>query len=255
MFLILGFCLLNNVAIGAYYSRIKYGYRKIAIIDIDAHFGNGTSEIFENDPNVFYASVHLQSDRENVPFFPSSGCCLLGGDVNERNRVFVNVYPGIKTSIAHYGSVPLANTLNKFKDFRLSFGYNANTGIEASASSSSKPSLSSWRRGREGYLDGFENIIMPRLKHFQPDIIFISSGFDGVHSDPIGGGLELQIKDFQFMTKTIHQVAQDVCQGRVISVLEGGYDIKSKTNGLARSVEAHVQGLMNLPLNTNNTTN
>ena len=58
----------------------------------------------------------------------------------------------------------------------------------------------------------------------------------------------LKVKDFQYMTKLIHQLADELCAGRVISVLEGGYDLKAKTNGLARSVEAHVMGLMDLPL-------
>lgn len=221
-----GFCLLNNVAIGAYYARIKYGYRRIAIIDFDAHFGNGTAEIFEKDPEAFYASVHLQSDNEHYPFFPSSNCCLLGGDTNETNRVFVNVFPGLKSS----SSSNLINTKGAYNNFRLAFGMATSSKL---------------RRGRDGFREGFVNIIIPRLKAFRPDIIFLSSGFDGMYSDPIGGGMELQPEDFHFVTKHVCQVSQELCGGRVVSVLEGGYDIKTKTDGLAIACEAHVKGLMN----------
>lgn len=206
-----GFCLLNNIIIGAYYARIKYGHRKFAVIDIDAHFGNGTAEILEGDPHAFYASIHLQSESPTNPFFPSSPCCLLGEDCDEPNRVFVNVFPS---------EVPRA--LIVFARNRL--------------------------RGREGFREAFITRVIPRLKAFQPDFIFISSGFDGSSTDPVGGQLGLLPQDFHAMVQELRVCAENMCGGRLVSVLEGGYDVSSRTNGLAVAAEAHVKALMCLPL-------
>jgi acetoin utilization deacetylase AcuC-like enzyme len=202
-----GFCLLNNVAIGCYYSRIKCGLRKVAVIDIDAHFGNGTAEIMEGDSDAFYASIHMQTENLNNPFFPSSTCYTLGIDTDEPNRVFVNVYPQSKSNKLSYN--PIRNR----------------------------------RRGREGFKDAFKNIVLPRLENFHPDIIFISSGFDGLVSDPVGGALGLLAEDYQHIAYEIQRIANELCEGRVISVLEGGYDLNGKTDGLAAACEAHIVGL------------
>jgi acetoin utilization deacetylase AcuC-like enzyme len=200
-----GFCLLNNVAIGAYYARIKYGLRKFAVVDIDAHFGNGTAEIFEGDPHAFYSSVHLQYDGPKNYFFPSSTCCILGAEERNPNRVLVNVYPPVRPG----------NPLSK----------------------SGKP------RSRRGFRTAFEDVILPALKAFNPDIIFISAGFDGASTDPIGGQMGLKPVDFHWMAEKIQVVADEVCGGRVVSVLEGGYDVSKAADGLATCAEAHVLAL------------
>lgn len=200
-----GFCLLNNVAIGAYYARIKYGLRRFAVVDIDAHFGNGTAEIFEGDPHAFYSSVHLQYDGPKDFFFPSSSCCILGAEERHPNRVLVNVYPPVRAG----------NPLYK----------------------SGKP------RSRSGFRISFEDVIMPALKAFRPDIIFISAGFDGASTDPIGGQVGLKPIDFHWMAERIQVVADEVCGGRVVSVLEGGYDVSKAADGLATCAEAHVLAL------------
>ena len=200
-----GFCLLNNVAIGAYYARIKYGLRKFAVVDIDAHFGNGTAEIFEGDPHAFYSSVHLQYDGPKSYFFPSSTCCILGAEERHPNRVLVNVYPPVRAG----------NPLSK----------------------SGKP------RSRRGFRTAFEDVILPALKAFNPDIIFISAGFDGASTDPIGGQMGLKPVDFHWMAEKIQVVADEVCGGRVVSVLEGGYDVSKAADGLATCAEAHVLAL------------
>jgi acetoin utilization deacetylase AcuC-like enzyme len=198
-----GFCLLNNVAIGAYYARVKYGLRRVAVVDIDAHFGNGTAEIFEGDPDAFYSSVHLQYDGPKDLFFPSSCQCILGSDMNEPNCVLVNVYPNLRSGVS-----------SKTKKIR----------------------------GRSGFRQSIKNSIIPSLYKFDPDIIFISAGFDGAASDPIGGHLGLKPDDFHWVTQEIQQVADNVCNGKVVSVLEGGYDV-AKSEGLATCAEAHVLAL------------
>jgi acetoin utilization deacetylase AcuC-like enzyme len=200
-----GFCLLNNVAIGAYYARIKYGLRRFAVVDIDAHFGNGTAEIFEGDPHAFYSSVHLQYDGPKDFFFPSSNCCILGVDERYYNRVLINVYPPVKAG----------NPLSR----------------------SGKP------RGRRGFRSSFAEVIIPALREFNPDIIFISAGFDGASTDPIGGQVGLKPVDFHWMAEQVQVVADELCGGRVVSVLEGGYDVSKTADGLATCAEAHVCGL------------
>ena len=203
-----GFCLLNNVAIGVYYARVCYGARKIAIVDIDAHFGNGTLEIFEHDSNVFYSSVHLQSDDVTAPFFPSVPSVLLGGDQDLPNRSLVNVYPMRQAS--QYRDLP-------------------------------RP------RGRKGYMTSFTEKIIPALEKFHPELIFISAGFDGAATDPIGGALGLMPVDFHSITQQITSIADKIVatggRCKVVSVLEGGYDVDKRTDGLSACVEAHVSSL------------
>lgn len=212
-----GFCLLNNVAIAVHYARIKYGSRRVAVVDIDAHFGNGTAEILEGDPHAFYASIHLQLENINNPFFPSSSCCLLGCDTDEPNRVFVNIYPP-------QPRVP--------------------TGVTSSSNSNTGGFAPFRRRGREGFREAFDRVVLPRLKQFAPDLIFLSSGFDGAATDPVGGDLGLLPEDFNYVAREVQAAADSLCHGRVISVLEGGYDVRSRTDGLASSAEAHIHGLM-----------
>jgi acetoin utilization deacetylase AcuC-like enzyme len=208
-----GFCLLNNVAIGATYGRVKHGLRRVAVIDIDAHFGNGTAEILSNDPHSFYASVHLQYETPGR-FFPSSACCTIGKDITSPNLVLVNVYPpNSKTS-----------TSNMF-------------------------SKSKVPRGRGGFRRALSELVYPAVRAFEPDIIFVSAGFDGSHTDPIGGHLGLRPEDFHHISREIRELADEVCGGRIVSVLEGGYDLDAKTDGLATCVEAHVLALAGLHRN------
>lgn len=175
------------------------------MVDIDAHFGNGTAEIFEGDPHAFYSSVHLQCDAVADAFFPSSPCFCLGPDTSEPNCVLVNVYPPVRSG----------NPLARQKKIR----------------------------GRGGFRKGISDIILPALKAFRPDIIFISAGFDGAHSDPIGGALGLKPADFHWMTRLLQEAADEVCAGRLVSVLEGGYDISKNADGLSNAAAAHVMAL------------
>ena len=88
--------------------------------------------------------------------------------------------------------------------------------------------------------------MIPALRAFQPDIIFISAGFDGAHTDPIGGLLGLRADDFHAMTSEVKAVADEMCEGRLVSVLEGGYDVAAATDGLAACAEAHVLAMAGL---------
>ncbi|CAI5711420.1 unnamed protein product [Peronospora destructor] len=191
-----GFCLLNNVVIGATHARLYPWVRKVAVFDWDIHHGNGTEELLKDDPDAFFASIHLYSSGK---YFPGTGkSCETGNRVN----------------------VALENT-------------GAGSGSQA-------------------FRSALELKVLPAMRAFRPDIIFISAGFDG-HRDDILGGVAADNnpnvparyveKDFAWATLETLKLAAEVCDGRVISVLEGGYDVRRETNSLAKSVAAHVAAI------------
>ena len=175
----MGFCIYNNVAVGAGYLIKKYGYKKVAIIDYDVHHGNGTQEIFYNNPNVLYVSTH------QYPFYPGTGH-------QDEKGLFNNIL-----------NIPLdANTNN------------------------------------EVFFNSFDKVIS-KLKNFKPEFILLSSGFDAHTNDPLAQ-INLSSKDFYEITKKILMVANEICDGKVVSILEGGYNL----NALKESAYFHVKGLI-----------
>ena len=175
----MGFCIYNNVAVGAAYLLHHYQYKKVAIIDYDVHHGNGTQEIFYNNPNVLYISTH------QYPFYPGTG------SVNEK---------GASNNILN---IPL------------------------------DPGTSS-----DVYFNSFENVLK-KLKSFNPEFILLSSGFDAHQKDPLAQ-VNLKSKDFYEITKRIMNVADNICDGRIVSILEGGYDL----DALKESAYEHVKALI-----------
>jgi acetoin utilization deacetylase AcuC-like enzyme len=176
----MGFCLFNNIAIGALHAREVRGHRRVAVIDFDVHHGNGTQDIFFNDAEAFYASSHQS------PFYPGTG------------------YPSERGVANNILNVPLPA---------------GSDGLEFRAACETK--------------------ILPALERFAPDFIFISAGFDAHRADPLAE-LRLEEGDFAWVTSAICEIAHRCCAGRVVSVLEGGYDLEA----LARSSAAHVRALM-----------
>ncbi|HWY14014.1 MAG TPA: histone deacetylase family protein [Rhizomicrobium sp.] len=176
----MGFCLFNNVAVGALHARATHGIERIAVVDFDVHHGNGTQDIFFDDPNLFYASTH------QFPLY------LGTGNTGER---------GIAGNVVN---VPLA------------------------AGS-----------GGETFRCAFENQILPSLARFSPQFLFISAGFDAHEADPLAG-LCLHETDFGWATARLCEIAARFCEGRVVSALEGGYDL----DALANSTAVHVRALM-----------
>ncbi len=182
----MGFCLFNNVAIGARYAQSK-GLERALIIDWDVHHGNGTEAIFYEDPDVYYLSMH------QWPHYPGTGQSL------------------------HRGYGP---------------------GAGATLNLPVPPGLPA-----EGYVTALLDGIDAALSQLSPDIIFISAGFDAAAGDPLAG-LTLRPADYHELTHRVAEVAESHCQGRIVSALEGGYDLRL----LAECGLAHVKALAGLGL-------
>ncbi len=175
----MGFCIYNNVAVGANYLLKKYKYKKIAIVDFDVHHGNGTQNIFFENKNVLYISTH------QYPFYPGTG------GYNEKGK-YNNIF-----------NLPLPAGTNS----------------------------------RE-YLDAYEHVLK-KIDSFKPEFILLSAGFDAHKDDPLAQ-LKLNSDDYYQITKRTLSYAKKICEGRVVSILEGGYDL----NALVESTEQHVKALL-----------
>lgn len=179
----MGFCLFNNIAVGARYLQQNYGIQRIAIVDFDVHHGNGTQAVFEDDPNVLFISLH---EHPRV-CFPGSGYTWEIGLGAGR-------------------------------------GYTLNIPFESG--------------GDEEYLSAMDQTVIPALEKFSPQVVMISAGFDGYAGDPLAD-IDLSEYAYQTITRQLVAIADQCAEGRVISVLEGGYDLY----GLGRCVVQHIQGL------------
>ncbi len=182
----LGFCLFNNIAIGAEYLLQRHGLSRVAIVDIDAHHGNGTQHIFAERPDVLYVSLH---ERPGSLPFPGSGD---GAD----------------------------------KGFGLGEGYTLNVPLSRGSD-------------EDIYLDALQHTVVPLLEQHQPELLLISAGFDALAGDPLCH-LALQPSSYDAITQVLTQAANRCAQGRVISVLEGGYHLDL----LGPAVCAHIQALL-----------
>ena len=174
-----GFCILNNVGIGAKYLINRYRYKKVAIVDFDVHHGNGTQDIFYNNENVLFISTH------QYPYYPGTG--------SEKEK----------------------GKFNNICNIPLPAGTNS-----------------------EEYLNAFETALK-RLNEFRPEFILISAGFDGHEADPLAQ-MNLKTEDFYIITKRILEISKKFSNGKVVSILEGGYDLQA----LADSTKRHVDALL-----------
>jgi len=175
----MGFCIFNNVAVAAAQALEHHGVERVAIVDFDVHHGNGTENIFRDNPGVLMVSTFQH------PFYPYSG-------VDGRSDRMVNI--------------PLA-------------------------------AYSSGGKFREAV----EKYWLPALERFKPEMLFISAGFDAHREDDMAM-LNLIEADYAWVTGKIKDVAQRHCSGRIVSVLEGGYEL----HALGRSVAAHLKVLSGL---------
>ena len=175
----MGFCIYNNVAVGANYLINKYKLNKIAIIDFDVHHGNGTQDIFYDNEKVLYISTH------QFPYYPGSGTEQEKGKYN-------NIF-----------NIPLA------------------------AGTTS-----------EEYLNAYE-FVLKKIKEFKPEFILFSAGFDAHKDDPLAQ-LQLEAEDFYTLTRRTLELSKLYCDGKVVSILEGGYDLLA----LQKCSEMHVKALL-----------
>jgi acetoin utilization deacetylase AcuC-like enzyme len=175
----MGFCLLNNIAIGALHALEFHGLERVAIIDFDVHHGNGTEEIFSGDERVLMASFFQH------PFYP---------------------YSGTENPAKNMVNVPLA-------------AGTAGDKVRAVV----------------------DEIWMPRLEQFEPQLVMISAGFDAHREDDLGQ-MSLVEADYAYITTRLMELAARHCNGRIVSSLEGGYNLSA----LGRSVVAHVRTLARL---------
>ncbi|MDB9746655.1 histone deacetylase family protein [Candidatus Pelagibacter sp.] len=176
----MGFCIYNNVAVGANYLIERYKYNKIAIIDFDVHHGNGTQDIFYNNKKVLYISTH------QYPYYPGSGS-------KKENGKFNNIL-----------NIPLK------------------AGTTA-----------------EEYLNAYE-CVLNKIKEFKPEFLLFSAGFDAHIDDPLAQ-LKLEAEDFYKITKRTLELSKSFCNGNVVSILEGGYDLKALQVSTQRHVDALIE--------------
>jgi len=173
----MGFCIFNNIAIGAAHALEHYGMKRIAIVDIDVHHGNGTEDIFENESRILFCSSFQH------PYYP-----------------FTN----------------LENHADNIIKIPLKAG---SGGIE--------------------FRQKMEQDCLPRLEIFKPELILISAGFDGHREDDMSE-INLIEEDYAWITSKLVAISRTHAQGKIISVLEGGYALSA----LGRSVVAQMKAML-----------
>lgn len=179
----MGFCLFNNVVIGALYALKNYPIKRVLIVDWDLHHGNGTEDLVKSNPDIFYFSTHQS------PLWPGTGQASEKGCGNIHN-------------------------------------------IEIAEGRSSRAAL----------LQAYAETLPKLMETFQPELIIISAGFDAHENDPLGN-LNLKSEDFGLLTHYVKKIADHYAKGRIISVLEGGYNLQA----LVESASFHVKSLIRFP--------
>ena len=180
----MGFCLYNHVAVAARHAQAVHGLQRVLIVDWDVHHGNGTQDIFYEDPSVYFLSIH----RHGQGFYPGTG----SSEETGRGK-------GLGTTV--------------------------NVALERGTT-------------RKSYLDAFERALEIAASH-RPELVLLSAGFDACRGDPVGD-LGLEPEDYASMTRSLMGLAKAQCEGRMVSMLEGGYHLGQ----LSESVRHHVGELV-----------
>jgi len=170
----MGFCLLNNIAIGARYAQSKYDLKKVLIIDYDVHHGNGTQDIFYGDDSVMFISIHQS------PLYPGTGRVSETGYLNGK-------------------------------------GYTLNVPIQGGHSD-------------DAYKLIVDQLIWKAVERFNPDLMLISVGLDAHWVDPLAN-MRLSLSGYDMLARECIKMANQVCDGKIAFVMEGGYDLKALSHG------------------------
>jgi acetoin utilization deacetylase AcuC-like enzyme len=178
----MGFCMFNNIALGARYAQRRHGAERVMIVDWDVHHGNGTQDIFYEDGSVLFFSTH------QYPWYPGTGAAEETGDGKGKGLTL---------------NCPL-------------------------------PSGS----GRAEVWQAFQEKLKPAAEDFRPDLVLLSAGFDSRIGDPLGHFM-LSDRDFADLTRVLRDIAAKHANGRLVSVLEGGYNLY----GLVKAAQAHAGAL------------
>jgi acetoin utilization deacetylase AcuC-like enzyme len=176
----MGFCLVNHVAVGAGLALAR-GAGRVAIVDIDVHHGNGTQDIFWEDPRVLYLSLH------QYPWYPGTGAL-------------------------------------------------EETGAGAGAGTTVNIPLSAGT-GDSGYLAAMSRVAGPALRAFRPEVMLVSAGFDAHQRDPLAL-MEMTAQGYAAMTSQLVALAEEICEGKIMMTLEGGYDLEGLSSSFVATLEA-----------------
>ena len=177
----MGFCIFNNVAIAAKAAQIQRSLERVAIVDFDVHHGNGTQDIFEDDPDVLYISTHQS------PYYPGTGRLEeIGRGAGEGGVL----------------NIPLSSGT-----------------------------------GDKAFTAIYEDVLIPVLRRFQPQLILVSAGYDCHWNDPLAS-LGLSLNGLAWISKTLVDLAEELCEGKIVFALEGGYNLEALSLGVANSIRA-----------------
>jgi acetoin utilization deacetylase AcuC-like enzyme len=177
----MGFCLFNNIAIAARAALVRDGIERVFITDFDVHHGNGTQDIFADDPDVFYFSTH------QYPYYPGTGAMRDIGRGAGGGTVL---------------NVPLPTHV-----------------------------------GDQGYARVFSELAWPLAERFKPDLILVSAGYDGHWSDPLAH-MNLSLAGYAHLQRELVRMADQLCEGRIVFALEGGYQLDALAYGVSNAFYA-----------------